>query len=237
MAELKPGAQVGRGGRRLSDAAILRPLGTLALTSVAVVLGLYFINRLPVNLLPAIEYPMVTVTINYPGASPEVVEEQITRVLERSLSATENLAGISSRASEGRTNVNLRFDYGVDLDLAMQNAARLLEQARQQLPPDIEPPRLRKWDPGEWPIWRAGLVARTQPQRGTRLGRAALAATAADLGRGGHRSGRRWADSRGVGGAESGPLAPLWPFAAGRGRTTGGRECQRGCWSRDLTRL
>ena len=154
--------------RGMTHAAIRRPVGTLAIASIVLVLGLFFVDRLPVNLLPEVEFPLVRVTVNYPGVSPEVMEEQVTRVLERNLASVENLSRISSRASEGRTNVNLIFEHGVDLDIAMQNAARLLEQARQQLPPDIEPPRLRKWDPGEWAIWRAGFSSATRPPRDVR---------------------------------------------------------------------
>ncbi len=152
----------------LTHSAIRRPVGTLAIASVVFVLGLFFIDRLPVNLLPEVEYPLVRITVNYPGVAPEVMEEQVTRVLERNLSSVENLSRISSRASEGRTNVNLIFEHGVDLDIAMQNAARMLEGARQQLPPDIQPPRLRKWDPGEWAIWRAGFSSPVRPPREVR---------------------------------------------------------------------
>ena len=152
----------------LTHAAIRRPVGTLAIASVVLVLGLFFVDRLPVNLLPEVEFPLVRVTVNYPGVAPEVMEEQVTRVLERSLSSVENLSRISSRASEGRTNVNLIFEHGVDLDVAMQNAARQLETARQRLPADIEPPRLRKWDPGEWSIWRAGFSSPVRPPRDVR---------------------------------------------------------------------
>ncbi|MFU8831364.1 MAG: efflux RND transporter permease subunit [Wenzhouxiangella sp.] len=152
----------------LTHSAIRRPVGTLAIASVVLVLGLFFVDRLPVNLLPEVEYPLVRITVNYPGVAPEVMEEQVTRVLERNLASVENLSQISSRASEGRTNVNLIFEHGVDLDIAMQNAARMLEQARQQLPADIEPPRLRKWDPGEWAIWRAGFSSPTRPPREVR---------------------------------------------------------------------
>ncbi|MCC5865342.1 MAG: efflux RND transporter permease subunit [Wenzhouxiangella sp.] len=152
----------------LTHASIRRPVGTLALASVVLVLGLFFVDRLPVNLLPEVEFPLVRVTVNYPGVAPEVMEEQVTRVLERNLASVENLERLSSRASEGRTNVNLIFEHGTDLDIAMQNAARLLESARQQLPPDIEPPRLRKWDPGEWAIWRAGFSSPTRPPREVR---------------------------------------------------------------------
>ena len=152
----------------LTHSAIRRPVGTLAIASVVLVLGLFFVDRLPVNLLPEVEFPLVRITVNYPGVAPEVMEEQVTRVLERNLSSVENLAGISSRASEGRTNVNLIFEHGVDLDIAMQNAARQLEVARQQLPSDIQPPRLRKWDPGEWSIWRAGFSSQTREPREVR---------------------------------------------------------------------
>ena len=143
--------------RSLANTAIRRPVGTLALASVVFVLGLFFIDRLPVDLLPHIEYPQIRVTVNYPGVAPEVMEEQVTRVLEQNLAATENLVTIDSRASQGRTNVNLHFEYGTNLDLALQDASRHLELARTQLPPDIEPPRLYKFDPSQDPVWQAGF--------------------------------------------------------------------------------
>ncbi|MCG5500287.1 efflux RND transporter permease subunit [Ectothiorhodospira lacustris] len=141
----------------LSNLAIRRPVGTLAIASVVFVLGLFFVDRLPIDLLPGIEYPHIRVTVNYPGVAPEVMEQQVTRVLERNLAATENLTRIDSRASEGRTNVNLTFEYGTNLDLALQDASRYLELARTQLPPDIEPPRLYKFDPSQDPVWIAGF--------------------------------------------------------------------------------
>ncbi len=141
----------------LANLSIRRPVGTLALASVVFVLGLFFIDRLPIDLLPEIEYPQIRVTVNYPGTAPEVMEEQVTRVLERNLAATENLVHIDSRASEGRTNVNLHFAYGTNLDLALQDASRYLELARTELPPDIDSPRLYKFDPSQDPVWEAGF--------------------------------------------------------------------------------
>jgi len=141
----------------LTSAAIRRPIGTLAIASVVFVLGLFFIDRLPIDLLPNVVPPQIRVTVNYPGTAPEVMEEQITRVLERNLAATENLVKIDSRASEGRTNVNLHFEFGTNLDLAMQDASRYLELARTQMPPDIDPPRLYKFDPAQDPVWQAGF--------------------------------------------------------------------------------
>lgn len=144
-----------RGG--LAGWAIRHPIGTLALASVILVLGSFFVGRLPIDLLPTVEYPHVRITVNYPGVAPEVMEEQVTRVIERNLAATENLVRITGRASEGRTNVDLHFAFGTNLDLALQDAARYLELARTQLPADIEPPRLYKFDPAQDPIWQAGF--------------------------------------------------------------------------------
>jgi CzcA family heavy metal efflux pump len=141
----------------ITGRSIRHPIGTMAIASVVFVLGLFFMERLPIDLLPAIEYPQIRVTVNYPGTAPEVMEEQVTRVLERNLASTENLVHIDSRASQGRTNVNLNFQYGTNLDLALQDAARYLELARTQLPHDIEPPRLYKFDPSQDPIWQAGF--------------------------------------------------------------------------------
>jgi hydrophobe/amphiphile efflux-1 (HAE1) family protein len=143
--------------RGLSALAIRRPIGTIALASVVIVMGFFFLDRLPVDLLPEIAYPEIRVTVNYPGTAPEVMEEQVTRVLERNLAATEGLISIESRASEGRTNVNLYFDLDTNLDLALQDASRLLELARTQLPPDINPPRIYKQDPNDAPVYEAGF--------------------------------------------------------------------------------
>jgi len=148
----------------LASLAIRRPVGTLAIASVVLVLGMFFVNRLPIDLLPQIEYPQITVTVNYPGAAPEVVEQQITRVLESNLAATEGVIRIDGRASQGRTNVNLHFDYGANLDLAIQDAARYLELARTQLPAGIDPPRIYKRDPSQDPVWTAGFSSSTRSQ-------------------------------------------------------------------------
>jgi multidrug efflux pump subunit AcrB len=147
----------GRRKEGLASHAIRRPIGTMAITAVVIVLGFFFFDRLPVDLLPEITYPQIRVTVNYPGTAPEVMEQQITRVLEANLASTENLIRIASRASEGRTNVELYFDYGTDIDFALQDAARNLEFARTQMPSDIEPPRIFKYDPSQDPVYVAGF--------------------------------------------------------------------------------
>ena len=137
----------------LSSLAIRRPVATLSLTAVVIVLGLLFSGRLPVSLLPEVDYPHIRVVVNYPGVTPEVIEEQVTRILERNLSATENLAELQGRASEGRSYIEMYFEVGTDIDLALQDAARQLERARAELPAGIDPPRLMKMDPSQSPVY------------------------------------------------------------------------------------
>jgi hydrophobe/amphiphile efflux-1 (HAE1) family protein len=166
-----PDTEPTRGARYykgLPHLAIRRPLGTAAIAAVVLVIGAFASGRLPVNLLPEVVYPLIRVTVNYPGVAPGVIEEQVTRVLERQLASTENLVLLSSNAQEGRSNVSLVFDYGVDLDNALQDASRLLERARAQLPPHVEPPRLRKWDPTGSAVFQAGFSSAVQSAREVR---------------------------------------------------------------------
>jgi hypothetical protein len=146
--------------RGLAALAIRRPVGTMAIASVVIVMGLFFLQRLPVDLLPTIAYPEIRVNVNYPGTAPEVMEQQVTRVLERNLAGAEGLVSLQSSASEGSTGISLMFELGTDLDLALQDASRLLERARAQLPRDIDPPRIRKLDPSQMPVFQAGSVRR-----------------------------------------------------------------------------
>lgn len=161
-------AKAARRYRGLTHAAIRRPIGTAAITSVVLVLGLFFIGRLPVDLLPEVVYPLIRVDVSYPGVAPEVIEEQVTRPLERQLASTEGLTLMASEAEEGMTDVSLLFRYGTDLDLALQDAARLVERARGQLPDDIEPPRLSKFDPGAQAVFEAGFSSDRRSAREVR---------------------------------------------------------------------
>lgn len=137
--------------------SIRRPIGTVALTTVVVVLGLYYGRQLPIDLLPQIVYPQVRASVRYPGVAPEVMEEQVTKILETSLSTTENLIRLESETSEGQSSVNLYFRYGTDMNFALQDASKNLDRARARLPEEAEPPSIFKFDPSQSPVYEVGL--------------------------------------------------------------------------------
>ncbi|MFH2053250.1 MAG: efflux RND transporter permease subunit [bacterium] len=149
-----------RGG--LSSLSIRRPIGVLACASVVVVVGLFFAGKLPLDLLPQIIYPQIRVRVTYPGVAPEVLEEQVTKVLETSLATTEDLILLESETSEGDSDIDLHFNYGTDINFALQDASKNLDRARSRLPVEAEPPVIRKMDPSQIPVFELGFSSPTR---------------------------------------------------------------------------
>lgn len=146
----------------LPSLSIRRPIGVLAAASVIVVVGLFYLGQLPLDLLPQIIYPQVRARIDYRGVAPEVMEEQVTKVLETSLATTEAVVELESETSEGHADVNLHFSYGTDVDFALQDASKNLDRARSRLPIDAEPPSIFKFDPSQIPVFEVGLSSPTR---------------------------------------------------------------------------
>jgi CzcA family heavy metal efflux pump len=143
--------------RNLSSLSIRRPVGTLMLASVVVVLGLFFLQRLPLDLLPGIVYPQIRASVSYSGVEPEVLEETVARPMETALAPTEGVTRIETEIQEGRVGVNLIFDYGTNIDLALQEASKNLERVRARLPIEASPPTIFKFDPSQLPIYEAAF--------------------------------------------------------------------------------
>jgi multidrug efflux pump subunit AcrB len=117
-----------------------------------VVIGLFALKRLGVDLLPHIIYPEVRVRILDPGVPGKIMEDQITRQLEEQLAITEDAIGVQSQTSEGRSEVDLTFDYGKDIDVALRDASSRLDRAKRFLPDTIDPPIIYKRDPSQIPV-------------------------------------------------------------------------------------
>ena len=132
------------------------------LTSVVVVLGVMFLGRLPLDLLPRIVYPQIRVGVNNPGVEPGVMEETVAKPLEAALATTENLVRLETEVQEGRVGVNLHFRYGTNIDVALQDASTNLNRARSQLPEEASPPTVFKMDPGQIAVYEVGFSSPTR---------------------------------------------------------------------------
>ncbi len=129
------------------------------LTVAVVVLGLFFVQQLPVDLLPSITYPRIGVRADAPGVSPEVAVDEITRPLEQALAATEGVVQVVSQTREGRISLDLYFQPGGDIDQALNDATATLNRARDSLPETIGQPRLFKFDPSQLPVYEIALTS------------------------------------------------------------------------------
>ncbi|HEY9803621.1 MAG TPA: efflux RND transporter permease subunit [Leptolyngbyaceae cyanobacterium] len=147
------------GGFSISAVSIRQHIGTLMLTLAVIVMGVFFVIKLPVDLLPSITYPRIGARIEAPGISPEVAVDEITRPLEEAFSATEGVVQVFSQTREGQVSVDLYFEPGGNIDQALNDATAAFNRARSTLPDTIEEPRLFKVDPSQLPVYEFALTS------------------------------------------------------------------------------
>ncbi|MBV1779757.1 efflux RND transporter permease subunit [Paeniglutamicibacter sp. ABSL32-1] len=112
----------------------------IALVTVFVaVFGVVTMGQLKQELIPALEFPRISVVASQPGASPEVIDKQVAQPLEGALQAVEGLESSSSTSQTGFTTISLSFAYGTDLDRARAQVDKAISNARSTLPEDVEP--------------------------------------------------------------------------------------------------
>ena len=117
-----------------------------------IVLGVFAFSRLAIDLHPHLIYPEVRVRILSPGVPATVMEDQFTRQLEEQLAITEDAIGVQSRTGEGAVSVDLSFEYGKDIDIALRDASTRLDRAKRFLPETQDPPIIYKRDPAQIPV-------------------------------------------------------------------------------------
>jgi HAE1 family hydrophobic/amphiphilic exporter-1 len=119
---------------------------------IAVLMGGVAFTRLPVDLMPDVENPTLTVRTSYAGVAPEEIETLISRPVEEALGSTPGVEEITSTSSEGQSQVRIRFEWGTNLDEAANEVRTRLDRMRGVLPEDAEPPSMFKFDASQFPI-------------------------------------------------------------------------------------
>jgi hydrophobe/amphiphile efflux-1 (HAE1) family protein len=136
----------------LSINAVKHPAATIILMIAIIVVGVLGYTQLPTNLLPDITYPLIKVYINWKGATPEEIEDNIATVVERKISTVDDLDYIESQCTEGLYTLLVNFDYKVNRDIAYQDVLAKMGLVRKQLPKDAEEPLIIKADPSQLPV-------------------------------------------------------------------------------------
>ncbi len=136
----------------LPDISVKRPITTLMLFVAILIIGLVSFQRLPIDLFPEIEPPVISVLIQYPGASAQDVELNVTKKVESGLGSVSDLKTLRSTSIDGISVTTLEFEYGTNLDEAANDIRDALEFVKRQIPEDTENPFIFKFSTNFFPI-------------------------------------------------------------------------------------
>lgn len=138
----------------IAQFAVSRPVAVTMRICALVLLGAVCLMRLPVDLLPNVTLPTVSVTTQWPNVAPEEIEAQITRPIERAVSSVPGMYQVTSSSVEGTSQVRIQFRWGVDIGQAAVDVLQQVQRAQRSFPtdPTIQNPTIAKMDPTQMPI-------------------------------------------------------------------------------------
>ncbi|MBV1756406.1 MAG: efflux RND transporter permease subunit [Dethiosulfatibacter sp.] len=136
----------------LSRFSVKRPVTIVMIVLIVVLIGSVSLSKLPIDLLPSIEYPVAVVSTSYSGVGPEEIETLVTRPLEDVLTTVENIDSIRSISSEGSSLIILQFNFGTDMEFAALEMREKIDLVKGFLPEDARNPTVFKFDPNAIPI-------------------------------------------------------------------------------------
>jgi len=144
----------------LSEPFIRRPVMTAVLTLSVILFGILAYIQLPVNDLPAVDYPVIQVTVGYPGASPDTIANNIATPLERQFMQINGLEVVTSKSTQGVATFTLQFALEKNIDAAATDVQTAISQAAGSLPADLpSPPTYSKSNPNDQPIMYIALTS------------------------------------------------------------------------------
>jgi multidrug efflux pump len=141
----------------ISSVSINRPVLATVISLLIVLFGIIGYTFLGVREFPSVDPPVVTVTTNYIGANADVIESQITEPLEESVNGIAGIRSLTSISSDGRSNITVEFELGVDMEAASNDVRDRVSRAIRSIPPDTDPPIVTKSDADANPIYALTL--------------------------------------------------------------------------------
>ncbi|MGH6920948.1 MAG: efflux RND transporter permease subunit, partial [Geminicoccaceae bacterium] len=143
----------------ISDFCIKRPVFAAVLSLLIIVLGLASLMRLPIRELPDVDTARVSVTTVYTGAAPEIIDTDITEVIEGAVAGIAGVKTISSQSRRGRGRTAIEFEPDRNIDEAANDVRDAVARVRGELPDEVEEPRITKSDDDDDPVMRVSITS------------------------------------------------------------------------------
>lgn len=146
----------------LSELSINRPVLATVLVLIIIIFGVIGYTSLAVREYPNVDNPIITVSVGYPGANAEVIENQITEPLEQNINGIPGIRSLMSQSSQGNSRITVEFELSVDLETAANDVRDKVSRAMRYLPRDADPPTVAKADADADPIMQVTVESPTR---------------------------------------------------------------------------
>ena len=145
--------------------SIDNPVFATMMMAALLVLGLFSYNRLPVEQFPDVTFPVVVISTDYPGASPENVEEEVSRKIEEAVNTISGIKTLSSRSYEGLSVVVVQFDLAIDAKAAANDVREKIAVLRPTFRAEIKEPKISRFNPDDSPVVSVAVTSAERPLR------------------------------------------------------------------------
>lgn len=143
---------------KIAEFSVNRKITVVMLTLLIVILGGISLSKLGLEMLPDMDYPVISIVTTYEGASSEDVEETITKPLETAVATVKNIKSLKSESMEGVSLLLVEFNWGTNLDFAAQDLRDMIDQIADYLPEDVSRPLVIKFNLSQMPILMYGVT-------------------------------------------------------------------------------
>ena len=140
--------------------AINKPITTLLIFVAVVIMGVFSYMKLPIDQFPEMEPPYISIMTTYPGANSSELETNVTKLLENSLNSTDGLKEISSSSKDNMSLITLEFEWGYNLDEAVNDIRSSIDMIYDNLPDGVSRPLIFKFNTSMMPIMQYAITAR-----------------------------------------------------------------------------
>jgi len=146
----------------LASTSIQRPVLSIVMSIVVVIFGMIGFSTLPVREFPSVDPPIINVRTVYPGANAEIIDSQITEILEASINGISGIRTLTSTSSDGSSNIIVEFELEVDMEAAANDVRDRVSRVQNRLPRDCDPPTISKQDADANPIINLAIRSDTR---------------------------------------------------------------------------